>query len=136
MTGWAPQTPVFEIYDKASNLVDTIRSDGRGLAVSRQLPLGRYTIREVKAPANYGVNETPLTADFKLDVGNALGFVGLVDLDQLQAACRDTFKGDGLGVIGVHLDGLALGVRIDHITRRLQSHQWPPRRNAAGGRGL
>ena len=53
---------VFEIYDKASNLVDTIRSDGRGLAVSRQLPLGRYTIREVKAPANYGVNETPLTA--------------------------------------------------------------------------
>ncbi len=53
---------VFEIYDKASNLVDTIRSDGRGLAVSRQLPLGRYTIREVKAPANYGVNETPLMA--------------------------------------------------------------------------
>ena len=53
---------VFEIYDKASNLVDTIRSDGRGLAGSRQLPLGRYTIREVKAPANYGVNETPLTA--------------------------------------------------------------------------
>lgn len=53
---------VFEIYDKASNLVDTIRSDGRGLAVSRQLPLGRYTIREVKAPSNYGVNETPLTA--------------------------------------------------------------------------
>ena len=53
---------VFEIYDKANNLVDTIRSDGRGLAVSRQIPLGRYTIREVKAPANYGVNETPLTA--------------------------------------------------------------------------
>ena len=53
---------VFEIYDKASNLVATIRSDSRGLAVSRQLPLGRYTIREVKAPANYGVNETPLTA--------------------------------------------------------------------------
>ena len=53
---------VFEIYDKASNLVDTIRSDSRGLAVSRQLPLGRYTIREVKAPSNYGVNETPLTA--------------------------------------------------------------------------
>ncbi len=53
---------VFEIYDKAGNLVDTIRSDGRGLAVSRQVPLGRYTIREVKAPANYGVNETPLTA--------------------------------------------------------------------------
>ena len=53
---------VFEIYDKAGNLVDTIRSDSRGLAVSKPLPLSRYTIREVKAPVNYGVNETELTA--------------------------------------------------------------------------
>ena len=53
---------VFEIYDKAGNLVDTIKSDSRGLAVSRQLPLSRYTIREVKAPANYGINEEVLTA--------------------------------------------------------------------------
>ena len=53
---------VFEIYDKANNLVDTIQSDSRGLATSRALPLGRYTIREVKAPANYGVSETELTA--------------------------------------------------------------------------
>lgn len=53
---------IFEIYDRAGNLVDTIRSDGRGLAVSKQLPLSRYTIREVKAPNHYGVNETELTA--------------------------------------------------------------------------
>ena len=53
---------VFEITDKAGNVVDTIRSDSRGLAVSKQLPLSRYTIREVKAPEHYGVNETELTA--------------------------------------------------------------------------
>ena len=53
---------IFEIYDKANNLVDTIRSNSRGLAVSKPLPLGRYTIREVKAPSKYGVNETELTA--------------------------------------------------------------------------
>ena len=53
---------VFEIYDKTGNLVDTIRSDSRGLAVSKQLPLSRYTIREIKAPDHYGVNETELTA--------------------------------------------------------------------------
>lgn len=53
---------VFEIYDKAGNLVDTIKSDSRGLAVSKPLPLSRYTIREVKAPSNYGVNEQELTA--------------------------------------------------------------------------
>lgn len=53
---------VFEITDKAGNVVDTIRSDSRGLAVSKPLPLSRYTIREVKAPSNYGVNEQELTA--------------------------------------------------------------------------
>ena len=53
---------VFEIYDKAGNLVDTIKSDQRGLASSKPLPLGRYTIRETKAPANYGVSDTELTA--------------------------------------------------------------------------
>ena len=53
---------VFEIYDKAGNLVDTIKSDSRGLAVSKQLPLSHYTIREVKAPDHYGINETELTA--------------------------------------------------------------------------
>ena len=53
---------VFEIYDKAGNVGDTIRSDSRGRAVSKQLPLSRYTIREVKAPDHYGVNETELTA--------------------------------------------------------------------------
>ena len=53
---------VFEIRDKAGNLVDTIRSDSRGIATSKPLPLSRYTIREVKAPANYGVGDQELTA--------------------------------------------------------------------------
>ena len=53
---------VFEIYDKANNVVDTIKSDSRGLAVSKPLPLGRYTIKEVKAPDNYGVNDSVLNA--------------------------------------------------------------------------
>ena len=64
---------VFEIYDKAGNLVDTIRSNSRGLAVSRQLPLSRYTIREVKAPANYGINEEVLTAYLEYE-GQVLRF--------------------------------------------------------------
>ncbi len=53
---------MFEITDKAGNVVDTIVSDSRGLAVSKPLPLSRYTIREVKSPEHYGINETELTA--------------------------------------------------------------------------
>ena len=52
---------VFEITDKAGNVVDTIRSNSRGLAVSKQLPLSRYFIREVKAPEHYGISEKELT---------------------------------------------------------------------------
>ena len=52
---------VFEITDKAGNVVDTIRSNSRGLAVSKQLPLLRYFIREVKAPEHYGISEKELT---------------------------------------------------------------------------
>lgn len=52
---------VFEITDKAGNVVDTIRSNSRGLAVSKQLPLLRYFIREVKAPKHYGISEKELT---------------------------------------------------------------------------
>ena len=53
---------VFEIYDKAGNVVDTIKSDHNGRAVSKTLPLSRYTIREIKAPANYSINPTVMTA--------------------------------------------------------------------------
>ena len=50
------------LYDKAGNVVDTIVSDYNGRAVSKLLPLGRYTIREVQAPDYYSINPTVLTA--------------------------------------------------------------------------
>lgn len=52
---------VFEIADKAGNVVDTIRSNSRGLAISKQLPLSRYFVREVKAPEHYCISEKELT---------------------------------------------------------------------------
>ena len=43
---------IFEIYDKANNLVDTIRSNSRGLAVSKPrlwaaIPFGRSRLRPI-----------------------------------------------------------------------------------------
>ena len=48
---------VFEIYNKANALVDTIESNSRGLAVSKPLPLGRYIVKEVSSPQYYSVSE-------------------------------------------------------------------------------
>lgn len=53
---------VFEVYDKAGNVVDTIRTDRNGRATSKLLPLSRYTIREVCAPAFYSANPTAMVA--------------------------------------------------------------------------
>lgn len=53
---------VFEVYDKAGNVVDTIRTDRNGRASSKLLPLSRYTIREVRSPAFYSANLTVMTA--------------------------------------------------------------------------
>ncbi|GHU88221.1 hypothetical protein FACS1894202_03960 [Clostridia bacterium] len=45
---------VFEIYNyKSGNLVDRFISGTDGRAVSKPLPLGRYTVKEVQAPAWY-----------------------------------------------------------------------------------
>jgi hypothetical protein len=45
---------VFEIYNyKSGNLVDRFVSGADGRAVSKPLPLGRYTVKEVQAPAWY-----------------------------------------------------------------------------------
>lgn len=53
---------VFGIYDKAGNTADTIKTDKNGRAVSKTLPLSRYTIRGVTAPSYYAINPTVMTA--------------------------------------------------------------------------
>jgi len=53
----------FEIYNERNGIkVDTIVTDKNGLASSKALPLGRYTIKETKAPANYGATNDTYTA--------------------------------------------------------------------------
>ncbi len=75
----------FEICnERTGNKVDTIVTGPNGLASSKQLPLGRYTIREIKAPANYGVSTETYTAvlEFsgqivKLEVSNKSMSIGV-----------------------------------------------------------
>lgn len=69
MNGWPAGTPipntVFEIYDKANNLVDTIRTDKNGLASSRPLPLGRYKVVESQSAEFYGLDKTPMETEIE-----------------------------------------------------------------------
>ena len=48
---------VFEVRAyKTGIVVDTIKTDEYGRAISKTLPLGRYVVREIKAPQYYGIN--------------------------------------------------------------------------------
>lgn len=56
---------VFEIYSRAGNLVDTVKTDKNGRAVSKTLPLGRYVIKETKAPNYYIADNTEINAEIE-----------------------------------------------------------------------
>ena len=63
VTGTPAGTPlkgaVFEIVqERSGKVVDYITTDARGVAASRPLPLGRYKIQEVTAPAYWQVDPT------------------------------------------------------------------------------
>ena len=63
VTGTAPGTPlqgaVYEIINaRSGKVVDYITTDARGVAASKPLPLTRYQIREVTAPAYWQVDST------------------------------------------------------------------------------
>ena len=71
---------VFEIYSRAGNLVDTVKTDKNGRAVSKTLPLGRYVIRETKAPNYYIAEKTEINAE--------IAFSGqIVRLEVLNKSC-------------------------------------------------
>ncbi|MCL2532324.1 MAG: SpaA isopeptide-forming pilin-related protein [Oscillospiraceae bacterium] len=50
---------VFEVRDAQGNLVDTITTGADGVATSRELPLGEYTLVEVQAPHGFVLDATP-----------------------------------------------------------------------------
>ena len=70
MNGWPAGTPipgtVFEVYHyRTGNLVDTIRTDKNGVAVSKPLPLGRYKVVESKAADFYALDKTPIDVEIE-----------------------------------------------------------------------
>ncbi len=70
MNGWPAGTPIpnteFEIYNaRTGRLVDTIRTDKNGVAVSKPLPLARYKIVESKAADFYGLDKTPIEVEIE-----------------------------------------------------------------------
>ena len=69
MTGLPEGAPLsgasFEIYSLTGNIVDRMVSDGRGIAASKKLPVGVYTIKEVSAPSYYALSDREIIAEIR-----------------------------------------------------------------------
>jgi len=57
------------------------------------------------------------SADFKLDVGNALGFVALADLDQFESSHGSIVEGQNLTLAFLDLNGLRCAVQHEPVHR-------------------
>jgi len=58
---------VFEIYNTRLEVVDRITTDSRGLAITKELPMGIYGIKEITAPKYYFTDGTVFYAELKVD---------------------------------------------------------------------
>lgn len=57
----------FEVYDSGNNLVDTIKTNGKGVAVTKELLKGKYTIKEISSAKYYLLNEKIYNAEIVND---------------------------------------------------------------------
>ncbi|MES5942465.1 MULTISPECIES: SpaA isopeptide-forming pilin-related protein [unclassified Bacillus cereus group] len=53
----------FDVIDKDGNVIETIITDGKGEALSKQLPVGTYTLKEVEAPKGYELTSSLVHVD-------------------------------------------------------------------------
>ena len=67
ITGDKAGTPLenveFKIYDSNGKLVDTISTDSKGIAITKALPKGSYSIKETKTQTSYILNASKFTAE-------------------------------------------------------------------------
>ncbi len=53
----------FDVINKDGKVVETIVTDDKGEALSKQLPVGSYTLKEVEAPKGYELSSSSVSVD-------------------------------------------------------------------------
>lgn len=77
ITGEVAGTPIanvkFEIYDDSGKLVDTLITKADGIAISKDLVVGKYIVKEKETGEYYEINEN----DFEVEITKNGEVVGL-----------------------------------------------------------
>ncbi len=89
----------FMIKDMKGNVVDTLKTDENGKAVSKELDLGKYNVKETKTADGYILNtdeilvEIKASEDGKTAVNVAKTFVNKMNVITIRKIASDTNKG-------------------------------------------
>ncbi|MDA1611131.1 SpaA isopeptide-forming pilin-related protein [Bacillus cereus] len=57
----------FDVIDKDGNVVETIITDDKGEALSKQLSVGTYTLKEIEAPKGYELSSSSVSVDVEVN---------------------------------------------------------------------
>ena len=100
---------VFEVYDLAGNLVDTVTTTTAGTAETRVLPYARYTLVETKTNTGYALSEnTSFSIWLMPSIGNLYSTDEMTVVNLKQAEI-EVFKTTGDGTT-IPMDGVEFGV--------------------------
>ncbi|WP_304427844.1 collagen binding domain-containing protein [uncultured Clostridium sp.] len=112
----------FTIYDKAGTAVDTITTNDNGIAISKDLRYGEYTMRETKPANGYLANNTVynITIDtheqvVEFTVNNQIkkGRIQIVKVDQNNE--ERPVEGAEFDIIAENVQGVAKGTVVEHV---------------------
>ena len=81
------------MQERSGAVVDYITTDARGVAASDPLPLGRYLVREVTAPAYYQLSDQTfdVTLEYAGQILKLAAYLDLCELEVLEPRYADDF---------------------------------------------
>lgn len=113
----------FEIYDRLGNVVDKITTNADGYAESKLLNFGTYTMKEVKSPEGYRLDNTTTytiqitehNKTYVYDVENDV-YKGKIHIVKIDSQNEETpVKGAGFDVIAEDVKGIPTGTIVEHV---------------------
>ncbi|MDO5003738.1 MAG: SpaA isopeptide-forming pilin-related protein, partial [bacterium] len=112
----------FTIFDSNNKIVDTLTTNNDGMAISKDLNYGNYTMKETKAPKGYLISNNvwkiSITEDAKIynfDIENQI-IKGKIQILKLDAFNSHKVEGATFGVYAKNVSGIAADKLIETVT--------------------
>ena len=122
ITGYKIPGVEFTIYDKTGAVVDKMITNSEGIATSKDLRYGRYTMRETKPAEGYHTNDTVYEIEvdtngkiYEFDIDNTI-VKGKIQIVKIDANNEETPVANAeFDVIAENVPGVDKGTLVQHL---------------------